>query len=842
MYPGTAFTRSIGDAVAERIGVFAQPEVDTFPLTAASRFAVVASDGVFEFLPSQAVADMVSKFEDPLEACLAVVAESYRLWLQYETRTDDITIIVIKFLGLPEALAKVAAAEAAAAAPPANHPPVAAVSTLGPLPSMRPTSAVLASGSRPGSAARPGSAGLRRPGSRAGTPAGQTADPNDPGRPVRRSMARSKRDAITASLAATAEEDEAAGAADADAPQQPKTAAEAAALAAAIQACFLFAHLTDAQRTALLGRFVKREVLPGEWVCQLGERGDAFFVVDSGEFDVYLCAPAEAEADATGAKVVHSYAVTKGVRPSFGELALLYNQPRTASVRARGAGALWVLSRAAFRASTKRTDVRELLKTLRTVEVLKSLSPGQLQRLADCLSEVTFQADEVIIKQGDVGDAFYIIVDGTVSCATTPATAPPTQLTAAQTFGERALLSADSKRTATVSAANGAVKCLRVSRTTFEEVLGPLAHIIDADRRWRERAAAHRTAAEAAPSVGALRALKAADLGAPRPLWACDVGRVAVARLAPGKGAPNDAVTIRQVAIGAAVAAGRQASVMRERELAGLIAPMPFIPAVMHTFADDTWLTAVLQTSAVCSLAAALSTPLAEAAAAHYVAEAALALEHIHWHGVLFRGLSPDTALLDADGHLQLCDFRFAKQLVGGGGGGGAEGRTFTLCGHPEYLAPEVVKGTGHADAADWWALGCFAWWLLTHHTPFAGPGDVATPAGAVAGEDLQVYKRIVAGAVKHPASFSAPLRALLDGLLAADPDARGSAPLLRASPWFAAGGVDWDALCAVMTDEVPVPPEAKAQLDAARAAGAASDDMHGVSAYTGDRGWFADF
>ena len=57
MYPGTAFTRSIGDAVAERIGVTALPEVDTFTLGAGSRFAVIASDGVFEFLPSQAVVD-----------------------------------------------------------------------------------------------------------------------------------------------------------------------------------------------------------------------------------------------------------------------------------------------------------------------------------------------------------------------------------------------------------------------------------------------------------------------------------------------------------------------------------------------------------------------------------------------------------------------------------------------------------------------------------------------------------------------------------------------------------------------------------------------------------------
>lgn len=59
-----------------------------------SRLLAQASDGVWEFLTNQSVADMILKFTDPLDACRAVVAESYRLWLQYEVRTDDITMIL----------------------------------------------------------------------------------------------------------------------------------------------------------------------------------------------------------------------------------------------------------------------------------------------------------------------------------------------------------------------------------------------------------------------------------------------------------------------------------------------------------------------------------------------------------------------------------------------------------------------------------------------------------------------------------------------------------------------------------------------------------------------------
>lgn len=95
--PGCAFTRSLGDSIAEQVGVIANPELLTWKLSPDDRFVVIASDGVFEFLTSQAVVDMISEFDDPLEAAKHVVSESYRLWLTYDDRTDDITIIILVF-------------------------------------------------------------------------------------------------------------------------------------------------------------------------------------------------------------------------------------------------------------------------------------------------------------------------------------------------------------------------------------------------------------------------------------------------------------------------------------------------------------------------------------------------------------------------------------------------------------------------------------------------------------------------------------------------------------------------------------------------------------------------
>lgn len=112
MYPGTAFTRSVGDSTAESIGVIAVPEVLKIKIMPNHLFFVVASDGIFEFLSSQTVVDMVGGFKDPADACSALAAESYKLWLEHESRTDDITVIVVHIKDLcnpnPEALAETA--------------------------------------------------------------------------------------------------------------------------------------------------------------------------------------------------------------------------------------------------------------------------------------------------------------------------------------------------------------------------------------------------------------------------------------------------------------------------------------------------------------------------------------------------------------------------------------------------------------------------------------------------------------------------------------------------------------------------------------------------------------
>ncbi|KAL5457363.1 hypothetical protein EMCRGX_G034612 [Ephydatia muelleri] len=103
-----------------------------------------------------------------------------------------------------------------------------------------------------------------------------------------------------------------------------------------------------------------------------------------------------------------------------------------------------------------------------------------------------------------------------------------------------------------------------------------------------------------------------------------------------------------------------------------------------------------------------------------YLAELALALDHLHSLGIVYRDLKPENILLDSDGHIKLTDFGLSKEAVD-------EKKTFSFCGTVEYMAPEVVNRKGHGTTADWWSFGVLMYEMLTGSLPFQGENRKAT-------------------------------------------------------------------------------------------------------------------
>lgn len=173
--------------------------------------------------------------------------------------------------------------------------------------------------------------------------------------------------------------------------------------------------------TEVIGAMFERRVTPGELVIRQGDDGDNFYVIESGVYDVYVTpkdssappAPAAAPGAPQGQRVMQLDG--KG---SFGELALMYNQPRAATVVSRGAGTLWAMDRQSFRrivllSAFKRRRLYEAL--LERVPMLQSLEGYERMSLADALVTRTYGPGERVIREGDAHpDGMYFIEKGEV--------------------------------------------------------------------------------------------------------------------------------------------------------------------------------------------------------------------------------------------------------------------------------------------------------------------------------------------------------------------------------------------------------------------------------------------
>lgn len=613
----------------------------------------------------------------------------------------------------------------------------------------------------------------------------------------------------------------------------------------ALSNLLLFNRLESTTQTKIVAEMYEREVPHGEILIKEGDTGlgaSELYVVKSGKFEV-----------CENRQGVNMRVNLKVRGDCFGELSLMYDCPRSATVAATTDAVVWVLGREVFRHFVREGQKTETGQTelfLNSVPILSPLSREEKLRLADALEQKSFTMGTTVIKQGDPGDLFYIIKEGeAVVYQNTPhGPRKVNHLFKADFFGERALL-CDEPRAASVEAITR-LTCLTLKRDTFVEVLGPLEQLM---RR------------EKSPEVVTTRLMKLEAKGTPGHLPA----EVHVKRRKRGKNGQESMDVIRakghldevkelrkggtkleddsekdgkevlvlteghilgggafsRVSVVTEETTGRTYAMKRMRKSAVVQCPE-------HVFCEQTITRNVAHPFCIRQYASFqdkyhlyfLFDQMPGGDLMDVLVAEAKVIKRRTAQGAWRRGcLAPKVKMLQGMSD-QLARFYIAslvlaleylhsqnivyrdlkpenvfiddKGYIKLGDFGFAKllenaNRTYTFCGTPGYVAPENVLAHGYNFSVDWWGLGVLMYVLLTGRQPFSSPKT---------DDPMVVMRRIVDENwhIKYPPYLSPPAKDLISRLLERKPSRRigmlsGRAKDVKKHRWF--DSLDWEAL-----------------------------------------------
>jgi cAMP-dependent protein kinase regulator len=258
-------------------------------------------------------------------------------------------------------------------------------------------------------------------------------------------------------------------------PVYPKEEDQIKRLQACLQSSFLFSALEDEEIRTVILALKDNKLEPNVRIIKQGDDGDSMFIIEDGEVDCLKVIDGQE-------KVVKSC----GPGDAFGELALLYNCPRAASVQSRDKPCqLWELDRETFNRIVKDAAAKKraaYTETLKKIPLFRNIDEYEMRTIADALKTENFETPDVqIIKQGDPGDKFFIVLEGEcVAKKSFTAGSDARQVMihkAGDYFGELAIIK-NEPRAASVFTHTDKVRCLSMERKVFKRLLGPIEDIL----------------------------------------------------------------------------------------------------------------------------------------------------------------------------------------------------------------------------------------------------------------------------------------------------------------------------------------------------------------------------
>ncbi|XP_049876468.1 cGMP-dependent protein kinase, isozyme 2 forms cD4/T1/T3A/T3B isoform X3 [Pectinophora gossypiella] len=522
------------------------------------------------------------------------------------------------------------------------------------------------------------------------------------------------------------------------------------------------------------------EYAAGSLIIKEGDVGSIVYVMEEGRVEVSR---------------ENKYLSTMAPGKVFGELAILYNCKRTATIKAATDCRLWAIERQCFQTIMMRTGLirqAEYTDFLKSVPIFKDLPEDTLIKISDVLEETHYQNGDYIVRQGARGDTFFIISKGQVKVTQKQPNGNDEKflrtLGKGDFFGEKALQGDDLRTANIICDSPEGTTCLVIDRETFNQLISTLDEI---RTKYKDEGDSRQRLNEEFAN------LRLSDLRIIATLGIGGFGRVELVQI---QGDPSRSFALKQMKKAQIVETRQQQHIMSEKEIMSEM-NCEFIVKLYKTFKDRKYLYMLMETC----LGGELWTILRDrgqfddATTRFYTACVVEAFHYLHSRNIIYRDLKPENLLLDSKGYVKLVDFGFSKKLQ-------ASRKTWTFCGTPEYVAPEVIMNRGHDISADYWSLGVLMFELLTGSPPFTGA------------DPMKTYNKILKGidAVEFPRCITRNAANLIKKLCRDNPAERlgyqrGGITEIQKHKWF--DGFNWEGL-AQRTLDPPIMPVVKSPLD----------------------------